>query len=223
MIEEGRGIPERAIQIVGVVGNTKYGSLREPFKPIVYLAQQSAAPGEFDSILIRSSQPMPALVRAVKQSVEELNPGIAFRFHDFQEQIRYSLRQDRLMALFCGFFAVMAAVLAAVGVYGVMAYAAAQRTNEIGIRMALGATAGSIRRMMIGEAGMLLAIGLAAGAIATPVATKGAAALLFNLQPTDLPTCAIAALVLGCAVAVSSYLPARRASSLDPLVALRCE
>jgi putative ABC transport system permease protein len=222
-VEEGHGVPERVIHIVGVVRNTKYASLREPFKPIVYLAQQNPAPGEFDNILIRSAQPMPIVANAVKRAVEELNPAIAFHFHDFQEQIRYSLRQDRLMALLCGFFAIIAAVMAAVGVYGVMAYAAAQRTNEIGIRMALGATSRSIRRMMIGEAAGLLAIGLAAGAILTPLATRGAGALLYNLQPTDLATCAIAVLVLGCAVAVSSYLPARRASNVDPLVALRCD
>jgi putative ABC transport system permease protein len=159
----------------------------------------------------------------VKLAIEHLNPAIAFHFHDFQEQIRYSLRQDRLMALLCGFFAALAVLLATVGVYGVMAYAVAQRTSEIGIRMALGATHGAIRRMMLAEASRLLAIGLGVGALVVPIATRGAGALLFGLQPTDITTCATAVLMLGGAVALSSYLPARRASRVDPLVALRHE
>jgi predicted permease len=224
LVEEGHGVPERAIQIVGVVRNTKYTTLREPFKPIVYLASsQHPAPGAFDQILIRSSRPLPLLSADVRQAVEHLNPAIAFHFHDFQEQVRYSLRQDRLMALLCGFFAALALLLATVGVYGVMAYAVAQRTNEIGIRMALGATGAAIQRMMFAEASRLLAIGLGAGALLIPIATRGAGTLLFGLQPTDTATCATAVLVLGSAVTLSGYLPARRASKVDPLVALRHE
>jgi putative ABC transport system permease protein len=222
LIEEGRGVPERVIQIVGVVRNTKYATLREPFKPIVYLGSlQNPAPGDFDQILIRTSDPLPMLSAEIRRAVEELNPAIAFHFHDFQEQLRYSLRQDRLMALLCGFFAALAVLLATVGVYGVMAYAVAQRTNEIGIRMALGASAGTIRRMMLGEATVLLAIGIGVGALLAPMATGGAGSLLFELQPTDVTTCLAAVVMLGCAVGASSYLPARRASRVDPLVALR--
>ena len=223
-MESSGGVADRRVEIIGVVKNTRYASLREPFRSIVYLgAEQNEAPGDFDSILIRSTRPLTALSASVKQSVEAMDPRIAFHFHDFQEQIRYSLRQDRLMALLCGFFALLAGVLATIGVYGVMSYTAAQRTSEIGIRLALGAERGVIVRMMLRDAGTLLAIGLAIGTALTPLVTRAAGALLFGLEPTDASTFAIAVMVLGSAIAASSYLPARRASNVDPIVALRHE
>jgi putative ABC transport system permease protein len=222
LLESSRGVADRRVEIIGVVKNTKYASLREPFRAIVYLgAEQNDAPGDFDQILMRSTQPIPALSASVKRAVEAMDPRIAFHFHDFQEQIRYSIRQDRLMALLCGFFALLAAVLATIGVYGVMSYTASQRTGEIGIRLALGAERGAIVRMMLRDAGILLAIGLAIGAALTPLVTKAAGTLLFGLQPTDTLTFTIAVLTLGTAIAASSYLPARRAARVDPLVALR--
>jgi putative ABC transport system permease protein len=222
LLESSGGVADRRVEIVGVVRNTKYGSLREPFRSIVYLAaEQNAAPGDFDQILMRSAQPLPVLSASVKRTVEAMDPRIAFHFHDFQEQIRHSIRQDRLMAVLCGFFALLAAVLATIGVYGVMSYTAAQRTREIGIRLALGEERGAIVRMMLRDAGILLAAGLAIGAALTPVVTNAAGALLYGLQPTDAWTFATALIVLGVAIAASSYLPARRAANADPLIALR--
>ena len=223
-LESSGGVADRRVEIIGVVKNTRYASLREPFRSIVYLdAAQNEAPGDFDSILMRSTRPLPALSASVKQSVGAMDPRIAFHFHDFQEQIRYSLRQDRLMALLCGFFALLAGVLATIGVYGVMSYTVTQRTGEIGVRLALGAGRGAIVRMMLRDAGALLAIGLAIGAAVTPLVTKAAGTLLFGLHPTDPLTFLLAVIALGSAIAASSYLPARRASRLDPLVALRHE
>jgi putative ABC transport system permease protein len=221
-MESSGGVADRRVEIIGVVKNTRYASLREPFRSIVYLgAEQNAAPGDFDSILMRSPRPLPALSASVKQAMEAMDPRIAFHFHDFQEQIRYSIRQDRLMALLCGFFALLAGVLATIGVYGVMSYTATQRLAEIGIRLALGADRRSIMRMMLRDAAWLLAIGLLIGAALTPVVTTAAGTLLFDLQPTDARTFAMAVAALGTAIAASSYLPARRASRVDPIVALR--
>ena len=221
-LESSGGVADRRVEIIGVVKNTRYASLREPFRSIVYLgAEQNEAPGDFDSILMSSTQALPVLSASVKRAVETMDPRIAFHFHDFQEQIRYSIRQDRLMALLCGFFALLAGILATIGVYGVMSYTATQRTGEIGIRLALGADRSAIVRMMLRDAGALLAIGLGIGAAVTPLVTKAAGTLLFGLQPTDAATFTIAMLALGIAIAASSYLPARRASMVDPIVALR--
>jgi predicted permease len=218
------GRPDALYQIVGVVQNTKYESLREPFQPIVYLAvSQVASPGPFDQILVRSTLPGSRLMSAVKRAIEETNPAIAFHFHDFQEQLRYSILQERLMAALCGFFALLAAVLATIGVYGIISYSVAQRTNEIGIRLALGADRRAIRRLILGEAATLVGVGLAAGAALASISTKAASALLFGLQPNDPPTLFAAIALLASVAAAASYLPARRASTVDPMVALRCE
>jgi ABC-type antimicrobial peptide transport system permease subunit len=127
------------------------------------------------------------------------------------------------MALLCAFFAALAAILATIGVYGVTAYAAVQRTNEIGIRLALGADRRAILRMMLGDAGMLLGAGVAIGLALCPLLMSTADALLFGLEPNDRGTLALAAASLSIALAVSSYLPARRASRVDPALALRSE
>ena len=181
------------------------------------------SPGEFDSILIRTSLPLTPMSGAIKAAVESIDPRIAFHFHDLQEQIRYAIRQERLMALLCGFFAALAALLAAVGVYGVMAYAAAQRTSEIGVRLALGAGRASILRMLLRDALVVLVAGLGVGVVVARLVARAAASLLFGLEPTDASAFAVAIALLSLAVGVASYVPARRASRLDPMVALRAE
>jgi len=172
---------------------------------------------------MRSSQPLPSTSSAVRAAIEAIDPRIAFHFHDFEQEIRYSIRQEHLMALLCGFFAALATILATIGVYGVMAYAAAQRNSEIGIRLALGADRRAIVRMMLGDAATVLAAGLAIGLAVCPLVMKTADALLFGLQANDRGTLALAVAALSIALAVSSYLPARRASEVDPVTALRAE
>jgi putative ABC transport system permease protein len=221
-VDGPRGEPEPIIQIVGVVWNTKYRDLREAFQPIVYLAgAQHTAPGEYDQILIRAKASSADVLSAVKLAIESTHPQIAFHFHDFREQIRYSLLRERLMATLCGFFALVAALLATVGVYGVTAYSAGQRTAEIGVRLALGAGPRDILVLILREAAALLAAGVVVGTVLALVAGKAAGVLLFGLQPNDAGTLALAAVMLAAAVGAASYLPARRASRSDPLIALR--
>jgi len=218
------GRPGPRYTIVGLVANTKYNSLREPFQPIVYLAfNQHPAPPEFGQILIRSSLSVRDAIAAVRPAIADLDPRIAFHFHDYQEQIRYALLQDRLMALLCGFFAVVAALVATIGVYGVIGYSTAQRSNEIGIRLALGAEPHQIVSLVLREAAMLLTAGLAAGCVLAFVVSQATRTLLFGLEPDDPRTFAVAAITLACAVGFASYLPARRASNTDPVTALRAE
>jgi putative ABC transport system permease protein len=133
------------------------------------------------------------------------------------------LLRDRLMARLSGFFGVLAAVLAAIGLYGVISYMVERRRNEIGIRMALGAGQQNIIRLVLRETGILLLIGLAAGAALALATARTAASMLFGLKPTDAFTYLLAVVSLSGVAALASFLPARRASRLDPMVALRNE
>ena len=127
------------------------------------------------------------------------------------------------MATLSGFFGGLAALLAMVGLYGVISYSVARRTNEIGIRMALGAQRLNIVNMVLGEAGLLLVIGLAVGIGLALVLSKTASSLLFGLKPRDPLTILLAVLGLAAVAILASYIPARRAAGLDPMVALRNE
>jgi ABC-type antimicrobial peptide transport system permease subunit len=131
--------------------------------------------------------------------------------------------QERLMAALTGFFGVLAAVMASLGLYGVMSYAVARRNSEIGIRMALGAQPGDILAMILREASVLLAVGLLLGTGLSLLATRATRTLLFGLEPHDPVTLALAAALLAAVAVTASYLPARRAARLDPMAALRLE
>jgi predicted permease len=218
------GEPQIAYEIVGVVKNTKYQQIREAFSPVVYVAtSQETDPDQNPQILIRSNVPLAALTSEVKQSVAAVNPDICISFQALQTMIRDGLMGERLMATLSGFFGLLAAILATVGLYGVMSYMVVRRTNEIGIRVALGGNRTSIQRMVLGEAGLLLAIGLVAGMAMALAAGRVARAMLFELQPYDPLTLATAAALLASAALAAAYLPARRASKVDPMVALRYE
>jgi len=144
-------------------------------------------------------------------------------FSDFQTRIRDGLVRERLMAMLSGFFGLLAALLTMVGLYGVISYIVARRRNEIGIRMALGAQRGQVIGMVMREAGRMLVIGILAGAVLSLVAGRAASSLLFGLKPYDPLTLTAAVALLAVIAALASFLPARRASRLDPMVALRYE
>jgi ABC-type antimicrobial peptide transport system permease subunit len=153
----------------------------------------------------------------------EVNPDITIDFRSLAEEIKNGLVKERLLALLSGFFGLLAAVLAMVGLYGVMAYMVATRTNEIGIRMALGAAPSQMLTLVMGEAGRLLGIGVAAGIILALVVGRWAASLLFGLKPYDPTIMAMACLGLAIVALFASAVPARRAAKLQPMVALREE
>jgi ABC-type antimicrobial peptide transport system permease subunit len=141
----------------------------------------------------------------------------------FQEIIRSGMLRERLLAMLSGFFGLLAALLGMLGLYGVISYIVMQRRNEIGIRVALGANRGQVVRMVMREAGLLLAIGVTIGTVLSLAAGRTATSLLFGLKPNDALTLAAAAGLLAAIGAVASFLPARRASKLDPMAALRCD
>ena len=223
-IDEYVGRPRHMYEIVGLVKDTKYRDLREEFHPVVFVAAaQDDRPDQFAQFLIRSDLPLAGLLSDVKHTIGQASPEINLEFHVFKSQIRDSLLRERLMATLSGFFGFLAGLLATIGLYGLISYTVARRTNEIGIRMALGAQRGDVVRMILREAGILLGIGIAAGTALSLLAAKTASALLFGLKPRDPLTLAAAIAALAAVTVAASFLPAQRASRLDPMVALRDE
>jgi putative ABC transport system permease protein len=175
------------------------------------------------SVLVRSRLPMETVEGAIRRSMQEVSSGISYDFEGLQNQIRESLLADRLLATLSGFFGALAVLLAMIGLYGVMSYTVAERTSEIGIRMALGARRANVTAMILRKAATLLVTGLALGAGLSLAAASAASALLFGLKPRDPVTLATAAAVLAAVALGASYLPARRAAALDPIASLKNE
>ena len=211
-------------QIIGVVKDTKYIDLREELWPVVYTPRaQNENPATDAQILIRSRAPLASLLSAIKTMASQADPDADITFSSFHQMIDDGLLRDRLMARLSGFFGVLAALLSAIGLYGVISYMVERRRNEIGIRMALGAGQQSIIRLVLRETSLLLVIGLVTGVALALATAKAAASMLFDLKPTDLLTYLLAALSLSAVAVLASFLPAHRAARLDPMVALRNE
>ena len=223
----GPGEPNPTYQVVGVVKDTKYDDLHTPVGPIVYfpMAQETDPPAFLRSIsvLLGSSLPPADLTAQVLAAAREVNPSMLVSFRTLDQTIHDSLLRERLMATLSGFFGALAALLATIGLYGVMSYMVARRRNEIGIRMALGADRGDVVWMIMRDATVLLGAGLAAGVVLSLAASRTAATLLFGVKPGDPATLAIAAVGLGVVALLASYVPAARASHLEPTIALREE
>jgi predicted permease len=223
-IEEGPGVPRPFYEVVGLVKDTKYTDLREPFTPIAFLAaSQAANPAPFLQVVLRSTNPIGSVTVAATRTVVEVNPSISILYRTLKAQVGDSLRRERLMAHLSGFFGGLAALIAMVGLYGVMSYTVARRKLEIGIRMALGADRPSVVRMIVGEAFGLLGAGLAVGTGLAVLAARTARSLLYGLEPWDPMTLALAMLALALISGLASWFPAHRAAGIEPKVALREE
>jgi predicted permease len=221
-IDEPPGTPRPVYEIVGFARDSKYNDLRDPFEPLVYVpATQNEPPGSTLRLVVRSRLPLAQATATIIALAREVHPSIVVEFRTMQSQVRDSLMRERLMATLSGFFGALAALIATIGLYGVMSYMVARRRNEIGIRMALGADRGDVVGMVMREAGRLLGTGVVVGLIASILAARAARTLLFGLSPGDPLTLLIAAAVLGTVAMVASYLPALRASRLEPTEALR--
>ena len=223
-VEATPDTPETVYEIVGLVPDTKYDDLREDLGPLAFLSgAQESDPSPSGQFIIRSSLPPDQITAAVKQVLAEINPSITITFQNFQTMISESLLRERLMATLSGFFGLLALLLASIGLYGILSYNVTTRTKEIGIRMALGARAGEVRGLVLREALLLILIGVAVGVPAVFASTRFASTLLFQLTPTDPVSLGVAALLLVAVGLVAGYVPARRATRVDPLVALRDE
>ena len=223
-VEEGAGVERPMIRIVGLVKDAKYTDLREEFTPIVFLAAaQEKEPDPFLQIVVRSRAPLTTVTGGVSAVVAAAAPATIVEFQTLTTLVRDSLMRERLMATLSGFFGLLAGVLATIGLYGVMAYMVERRRNEIGIRIALGADRRAVIRMVMREAATLVAAGLIVGGLAAVGASQWAKTLLFGLKPGDPTSIALAAAALLVVAGVASYVPAWRASRLEPTEALREE
>jgi len=223
-IDEAPERPQPLLRIVGLVKDTKYTDLREEFTPLVYLSSsQAEKPDPVLRVVLRSDAQLASITSQVLSAVGQTNSNIIVQFQTLPSMVRESLLRERLMATLSGFFGGLAGLIATIGLYGVMSYTVARRRNEIGIRMALGADRRDVVRMVMREAGVLLAVGVIVGTVLAIAAAHTAAALLFGLRPGDPATLATAAAALGTIAMLASYLPALRASRLEPTEALREE
>ncbi|MFZ0213427.1 MAG: ABC transporter permease [Candidatus Acidiferrales bacterium] len=220
------GQPARYYNVVGEVKDSVYNDMHDKMVAVMYFPRTQLAPPFVypgATFLIRSRGGMAGLLISVKDAITGVNPEIDIQFKVLSTQIRDSLVQDELMATLCGFFGALAVLLAAIGLYGVISYTVAQRTNEIGIRMALGSQPSGVIRLILGEVAVLIAIGVVVGVGLTLAGSKAASSLLFGLKARDPLTLALAVVILAVIGFAASFIPARRASRLDPMVALRYE
>ncbi len=223
-LEAREGEVAPTFEIVGVVGNAKWRDLRDELEPMAFLASlQDKNPDESLTVSLRATAPLDRVLPALRDAIRETSPTIAFMFRVFRNQVSESVRPQLVMATLSGFFGLLAILLAAIGLYGVMSYLVARRRNEIGIRMALGAGRADVVGMILKEAGVLMGIGLATGLVLAAVAARAAASLLFGLGPNDPTTLMLAAAGLATVGILSSFLPARRAANVNPVTALREE
>jgi len=224
VVEATPGDPETSYEIVGIARDAKFEDLREEELPVVYLAStQDKYPSLGRRYLVRSNLPPAALSASLKSNLMQFNSGLDVNFQVYRTMVQESLLRERLMAQLSGFFGVLALVLASIGLYGLLSYAVASRTNEIGIRMALGARTRDVVSLILKESVVLVLIGVGVGVPVVLYVVRFAQSLLFELSPTDPISLVGAGLVLFFVAVFAAYLPARRATKVDPLVALRYE
>ena len=209
--------------VVGVAGAGKYGTLSEPALAVMYFPiHQIYRPNPV--LHVASRGPAEPAIAAVRQAVARVAPDLAlYDVRTLDEHLQMSVAIPRMAALLLGIFGGLALVLAAIGLYGVVAFAVGQRTQEIGVRMALGARRSDILRNVLGQGARLAAAGLVVGVAVAAFATPLMASLLVNVSPTDVPTFAATGAVLLAVALLAAWLPARRAANLDPIAALRAD
>jgi putative ABC transport system permease protein len=212
-------------EIVGVVGDAVYTMPRDGMPATMYVPVAQRNPSEYWEGVLLTINAAPgqraAVARDAAAALTRVDPGIAFRFGTFDQLVEATVTQERLIAMLSGFFGALALLLAAVGLYGVVAHAVRARQTEIGLRMALGAAPSSILRLVFQRVGVLIAAGLALGLAGSFWAARFVEALLFQLEARDPVTFAGAAAVLVAVGVIAAWMPARRAARLDPATVLR--
>jgi putative ABC transport system permease protein len=214
--------------VVGVVGNVRYNAVVEEALPVMYFphAQLPLFLGGVSSMALvvkTLSDPLTA-IGAVREAIRSLDPSLPVSEVRSMEQIvNAAFSEPRFIMLLLAVFAGVALILGAIGIYGVIAYMVSQRTHEIGVRMALGARAGDVRQLVVQQGAMLALIGVALGLAGAFLTTRVLSSLLYEVSTTDPVTYAAVAMLLGAVALLASYLPARRATRIDPMAALRAE
>jgi predicted permease len=209
-------------EIVGVVKDTKYANLREESRAIFYVPMRQTRVDLAMVIAVRSSGDLGTLANTIRDIVRETDPKVT-KITRFSTLIDASLASERMVAQVSAAFGALALLVACIGIYGILAYRVARRTREIGVRIALGASRGSVQWMVTRESLALLVIGVAIGIPVALGLSRYVVSLLYGLAPTDPATMAATLGLLAIVSIAAAFLPARRAARIDPMAALRCE
>jgi ABC-type antimicrobial peptide transport system permease subunit len=211
--------------IIGIVGDVRAEGLDQAPSLVVYVdyRQRGMSANSSPTILVRSAAPVRETVSVGRGIFHDLAPDAPVKFSTFAQEMGGWLADRRFLLLLVGLFAVAALVLAAVGIYGVVAFSVTRRTQEIGIRMSLGAQRGNILRLVVGEGARMAAFGVVIGIAASLGVTRLMSSLLFGISSSDPLTFIVVAALLSAVALLASYIPARRALGVDPMVALRYE
>jgi predicted permease len=216
--------PQFDTEIVGVVKDAHYANMRDAPPPTFYSSYPQTARSRVLTFYVRTAVDPDSISSAIRGAVAAIDSTLPIRnMRTMEEQLDANTANERLLAILTGSFAGLATLLAAIGLYGVLAFNVARRTREIGIRMALGATAPQVRRLVVREAAVIIGCGLAAGLVAAWIAGGLVQSILFQTQPADPWIFASATAVLAMIALAAAYLPVRRASGVNPTVALRYE
>ncbi len=225
-VRPGYGIDERGWlmrEIVGVVSDSKHGSLREEPPPYIYLPH-GQIPRHGMTLVVRAANDPKALIGVVQKEAHALDGELpVFNVRTLDQYMASSVAEPKFSALLLGLFASLALILSCIGLYGVMSYVVAQRTRELGIRMALGAQRRDVLKLVIRQGMGMTLLGAAIGAAGVVALTRMMKSWLFGVSPTDPLTFAAAALLLTIVALLSCWIPARRAAKVDPITALRFE
>jgi predicted permease len=214
---------DAASEIVGVVGDTKYFSLREPAPPTIYIPH-AQSPQPRVTFEVRTAGDPVSLIAALREAVRQVDPNLPMTNVTTQvEAIESRMATERALASMYSLFGALAAFVAAIGLFGLLSYSVARRTNEIGIRVALGARPGRVLRLVLGESLGMVALGIVIGLMTATAAGTLVAGQLYGVAPTDLGTGLCASLLMLVVAAIAGYFPARRAACVDPVVALKAE
>jgi predicted permease len=220
----GDGGPDDSLDIliVGLVKDAKYSEVKDTVPPLYYVPWMQDPRADYMNFMVRSSLPPEQLLGTIPAVMKRIDAGLPIEdLKTMPQQIRDNIFLDRMISTLTTAFALLATLLAGVGLYGVLAYSVAQRTREIGVRMALGADGGRVRAMVLRQVGAMIMVGTVIGILAALALGRAAQSLLYGLQGHDPLVFALAILALVSVAFVAGFLPARRASQTDPMNALR--
>jgi predicted permease len=210
------------VQIVGLVRNLKYSSVKDSIPPVFYVPWRQDSDAGSLNFYVRSSMPPEQVLGTLRTTMKRIDPGLPVEnLKTMPQQVKENVFLDRMISILSSAFAILATLLAGVGLYGVLAYSVAQRTREIGVRMALGADAPRVRMLVMRQVGAMLLIGGGIGIAAALGLGRAARSMLYELEGHDPTAVAIAVVLLVCVALAAGFIPARRAALVDPMSALR--